>query len=260
VTVIAELVEFRPAGATGNTMGSMPLGVQLVAASYVISAATPLSMVQRTSLLHGFSSSYGLSIPPPRCVAIETGASWPDRTSAFASQLAPIFSGRLKEIATCATPYDSLRAEGLLDRDVNYPDLVQLGLLTFEDTTAALAAIESDAVATFTMLRHKNYTRKAMAKRSFLYKLCQLSMIAFVAGLVSQSAVAIMITGGLMLLGAGTVESRVLFRAYQDVKADFLMNGRILRSPIGLYLDLRYIRDVRRKLARARGTKQRNAG
>ncbi|HPW45919.1 MAG TPA: hypothetical protein PKU96_06080 [bacterium] len=163
------------------------------------------------------------------------------------------FGSSLLSIASQTIPYDHFKSHNLLSRSIDYRDIVKCGLLTFMDAEDGLAAVESDLRAMFSDLIGRRHSKRALMKRSAIYKVSQLSFVALAAAVFSGSPLAILSAGILVAAGFGVNELRMIYKTSQEFSFDLAVSRNYQASVVELLSDYMYVRSQRRGLAKAFG-------
>jgi len=235
------------APATMNAAGSSPAlspGTQMHLANVAVSPAAGLDIAIRHLIITRFSRQFG--VPFSAACGLNRDASLADyidnMTPGFKRAMSPHFNHLLTAAAESETPYESLRDAGLIDRRLNYPDLMRNGLVTFDAAEYALAKAERDMLSILDIFRAGRYSRRSMTKRSAFYKLGHVTLVGLAAATVSSAPATLLAAGALGLLGIATIEGSTFLRARSDIRRDLIVQGRDIHNSFELPFALFHVR------------------
>lgn len=233
-----------------SQMQGVPLGTQLMLAHAAVTGSVYMDPATQQNVMQGIATNQGIAIPELH--SFTARSSFDPRVvgllEPFKGAIAPAFTRSVLALSEATRPYDEFRSSNLINPDISYPDLVKSGLMTFVEADDALDAVLGDMESIFKGFMKKRYSRKAMAKRSFLYKVGQISLVGLTGIAITTSPYILALVGGLGTLGIGMNELRLLRATYRDVKMDLLLEGRDVTSVRQLMWDYAQLRFQRRGL------------
>lgn len=242
-------------GPRADALGASLIGNQLLLASRAVMPVSPDQYGVSTSAMYQIAERGGFqgTFSEAGIFSKDLAEKFLRSRGVFLKAAQQYFGSSVVSMASQPIPYDHFKSHNLLSRSIDYRDIVRCGLLTFMDADDGLAAVECDLRAMFSDLIGRRHSKKALMKRSAIYKVSQLSFVALAAAIFSGSPLAIVSAGALVAAGFGVNELRMIYKTSQEFSFDLAVSRNYQASMTELLGDYMYVRSQRRGLAKAFG-------